>query len=258
MSSAVASGGLADKTAAVAAQGDVREVLQYVPRFRGKVFVVLIDAGLLPEPAVAEALLDLAALEDLGVKLVLGVLGGDLQDLHDWTVECEMKVARVDHRVGEPAAVAETREILGRGQTAVVDASGSGPLAAEVVEFALAIGAAKVIALLEEAILIDGNPVPAVRAAEAEALAASGDGDAGRTCCGPRRRRAGAGCRGCTCSTAGGRGVGGRVVLERGRGHDGARRQLPGDPAAGRGGHSGIVRHDRPFGAADAAGGADV
>lgn len=158
----------------MAERGDVRAVLQYVPLFRGKLFVVLIEAGLLPEPAVAETLLDLAALEDLGVKLALGVLGGDLQDLYDWTVECEMKVARVKHRVGDPRAVAEAKEILGRGQTAVFDASGGGPLSVGMVDFALATGAAKLIALLEEAILIDGGPVPAVRAAEAESLAAGG------------------------------------------------------------------------------------
>ena len=58
----------------MAQPSDVREVLQYIPQFRGKVFLVLIEAGLLPEPAVAETLLDLAVLEDLGVKLVLGVL----------------------------------------------------------------------------------------------------------------------------------------------------------------------------------------
>ena len=52
----------------MAQQSDVREVLQYIPQFRGKIFLVLIEAGLLPEPAVAETLLDLAVLEDLGSK----------------------------------------------------------------------------------------------------------------------------------------------------------------------------------------------
>ena len=79
----------------MAQQSDVREVLQYIPQFRGKIFFVLIEAGLLPEPAVAETLLDLAVLEDLGVKLVLGVLGGDLKDLYDWTLECEIMTS--DH-----------------------------------------------------------------------------------------------------------------------------------------------------------------
>ena len=63
------------------AGGDVRGVLQYVPQFRGRVFAVLFDEGLLPEPAVAETLLDLKALQEIGVQLVIGVLGGELDDL---------------------------------------------------------------------------------------------------------------------------------------------------------------------------------
>ncbi|MGD7654578.1 MAG: GNAT family N-acetyltransferase [Verrucomicrobiales bacterium] len=149
---------------------DVREILQYIPQFRGKVFFVLVEAGLLPEPAVAETLLDLAVLEDLGVKLVLGVLGGDLQGLYDWTIECEIMAARVTVAIDDPDAVRQTKDILGRGQSAVVDASATGPLDVAVVDFAKAIGVSKVIALLENAILIDGVPAHAVRAADAEGL----------------------------------------------------------------------------------------
>lgn len=158
----------------MADQGDFRAVLQYVPQFRGKVFVVLIDAGLLPEPAIAESLLDLAAMEDVGVKLILGVLGGDIKDLYDWTLECEIMSARLTRPLGDPGAVEEAKAILARGQTVVADASSNDPLDPQVVDFTLGIGAVKLIALLEEAILIDGEPVPAVRAADADALAASG------------------------------------------------------------------------------------
>lgn len=148
---------------------DVREVLQYIPQFRGKTFLVLIEAGILPEPAVAETLLDLAVLEDLGVKLVLGVLGGDLKDLYDWTLECEIMAARVAKPITDPAAVRDTLEILARGQSVVIDASEvDGPLDAAVVDYALGIQVAKVIALLEEAILIDGAPAHAVRAADVD------------------------------------------------------------------------------------------
>lgn len=154
----------------MAESSDVREVLQYIPQFKGKVFFVLIDAGLLPEPAVAETLLDLGVLEDLGVKLVLGVLGGDLKDLFDWTLECEICAARVSGPIAGPEAVKETLAILARGQSAVVDASNTGPLDSTVVEFARQIGVSKIIALLEEAILIDGKPAHAIRAADAEAL----------------------------------------------------------------------------------------
>jgi amino-acid N-acetyltransferase len=154
----------------VAQPNDVREVLQYIPQFRGKVFLVLIEAGILPEPAVAETLLDLAVLEDLGVKLVLGVLGGDLKDLYDWTLECEIMAARVSRPITDPQAIRETLDILARGQSAVVDASATGPLDPPVIDFARGIGVAKIITLLEEAILIDGEPAHAIRAADAPSL----------------------------------------------------------------------------------------
>lgn len=159
-----------DRNSGVAQSSDVREILQYIPQFRGKVFLVLIEAGLLPEPAVAETLLDLAVLEDLGVKLVLGVLGGDLKDLYDWTLECEIMAARVASPIVSPNAARETLDILGRGQSAVIDASAAGPLDAPVVDFARAIGVAKIITLLEEAILVDGAPAHAIRAADAAML----------------------------------------------------------------------------------------
>ena len=159
----------------MAQSSDVREVLQYIPQFRGKVFLVLVEAGLLPEPAVAETLLDLAVLEDLGVKLVLGVLGGGLKDLYDWTLECEIMAARVTRPIADPGAVREVMEILARGQSAVIDASLVGPLDGAVVDFAKGIGVAKIITLLEDAILIDGHPAHAIRAAEAESLVARTD-----------------------------------------------------------------------------------
>lgn len=158
----------------MAAQSDVRAVLQYVPQFKGKTFVVLIEADLLPEPAVAETLLDLATLENVGVKLVLGVLGGDLEDLYDWTLECEIKAARLSVPLGDPGAVKEAKAILARGQTVVADASSNDPLDPQVVDFSIGMGAVKLIALLEEAILINGEPVPAVAAVNAVSLADSG------------------------------------------------------------------------------------
>lgn len=145
-------------------------MLEYVPLFRGKVFVVLVEAKLLPEPAMAETLLDLAALQQIGVKLVLGVLDGRLDELYDWTVEGEMKVARVRAKIGNGQALDETQAVLERGQAAVIEAGDGGPLDASVVEFAAGLGAAKLIALLEEAILIDGSPVPAVSAAGVDDL----------------------------------------------------------------------------------------
>ena len=143
-------------------------------------FFVLIEAGLLPEPAVAETLLDLAVLEDLGVKLVLGVLGGDLKDLYDWTLECEIMAARVSRPITDRLAQRETLDILARGQSAVVDASSTGPLDPAVVAFARGIGVTKIITLLEEAILIDGQPAHAIRAADALSLTTRTDAIGGQ------------------------------------------------------------------------------
>jgi amino-acid N-acetyltransferase len=154
----------------VVEKSDLRAVLQYIPQFRGKVFCVLIEAGLLPEPAVAETLLDLAVLEDLGVKLVLGVLGGDLKDLYDWTLECEIMAARVTRPISDELAAQEVKDILGRGQSAIIDASGIGPLDDVVVDFAKLVGVSKVIALLEESILVNGQPAHAIRAADVPAV----------------------------------------------------------------------------------------
>ena len=51
---------------------EVREILQYIPQFRGRTFFVLIEAGLLPEPAIAETLLDRrVTLPDLFAQLGL-------------------------------------------------------------------------------------------------------------------------------------------------------------------------------------------
>jgi amino-acid N-acetyltransferase len=84
--------------------------------------------------------------------------------------------ARVSRPLTDPAAVRETRDILARGQSAVVDASATGPLDGAVVDFALGIGVTKIITLLEEAILINGAPAHAIRAADAEVLTADSDG----------------------------------------------------------------------------------
>ena len=151
-------------------QNDVRAVLQYVPLFRGRLFVVMIEAGQLPEAAVAECLLDLAALEDVGVKLVIGVLGGDVKDLYDWSLECEIKVAMAKERVDSDRLPQEVRDILGRGQVPVINATGYQALDEVVVKQVIALGAVKLIALLEKGVLVDGAPVHAVRAAEVEDL----------------------------------------------------------------------------------------
>ena len=79
------------------AVGDVRGVLQYVPMFRGRTFIVVLDEGL-PEFAVAEALLDLKALQEVGVNLVIAVAGDDraVALAADRAMDLEIKFARAE------------------------------------------------------------------------------------------------------------------------------------------------------------------
>lgn len=128
--------------------GDVREVLQYVPLFAGKTFVVVFDEGLLPESAVAETLLDLIALQRIGVHLVVVVVGGDLKDLANWAVDSEFKAEAVEARLGSEHCLAECAALLRRGQSAMVDGRGSRVLANEVGALAKGLGAAKLMVLL--------------------------------------------------------------------------------------------------------------
>lgn len=50
---------------------DLREILQYVPRFREKIFVVAVDGEIAASPNFANILLDLAVLRSLSIRVVL-------------------------------------------------------------------------------------------------------------------------------------------------------------------------------------------
>ena len=50
---------------------DLREILQYVPRFRERVFVIALDGEVVASDNFPNILLDLAVLRSLSVKVVL-------------------------------------------------------------------------------------------------------------------------------------------------------------------------------------------
>ena len=50
---------------------DLRGILQYVPRFREKIFVVAVDGEIVASPNFANILLDLAVLRSLSIKVIL-------------------------------------------------------------------------------------------------------------------------------------------------------------------------------------------
>ncbi|HBM76594.1 MAG TPA: hypothetical protein DD438_00675 [Verrucomicrobiales bacterium] len=139
------------------AGGDVRGVLQYVPMFRGRTFVVVFDEGL-PESAVAEALLDLKVLQGIGVNLVIAVAGGEeaVSVAADRALDLEIKFARLN---GEESV----GPILGRGQAAIVRCPADGIFGKSLASLGLEIRATKLIGLLNgPGILRGGQAVRAV------------------------------------------------------------------------------------------------
>ncbi len=128
-------------------QNDLRAALHYVPRFRGKTFVLGIDVERMPEMAVAEATLDLAALQEVGLRLVLVSLGNRQEVVEDWLVDGEIRWEHAE----AGASPTKVREILERGQMVVVDGADWDPLGSEMVDFCLGLGAAKLIVFLPEA-----------------------------------------------------------------------------------------------------------
>ena len=58
--------------------GDLRGILQYVPQFRGRTFVIALDGAVLASSAFSDILLDLAVLRSLNIRVVL-VHGAEFQ-----------------------------------------------------------------------------------------------------------------------------------------------------------------------------------
>lgn len=142
--------------------GDVRGLLQYVPQFRGKVFVMIIDS---PVPALAETMLDLVSLQNIGVKIIIGSTIHGSDDLLDRAAEVELKHCQVEIKLTDTAE--DVGEILDRGQAAIINVPFQDPLSSELVDFAHSLSASKLI------LLKDGVPAQlpegAIRAADLEA-----------------------------------------------------------------------------------------
>jgi amino-acid N-acetyltransferase len=122
-------------------QGDLRAVLRYVPSFRGKVFVVVLDARRMPELALAEALLDLLALQQVGVRLVVVSTGSGEARIDQLLIDGELKWQAVAMEVGA------VQTILNRGQLALVECPDLEVLGDPLVTFAASLGAFKLIVL---------------------------------------------------------------------------------------------------------------
>ena len=125
-------------------QSDLRAVLQYVPFFRGKTFVLVIDAARMPELALAESLLDLIALQQIGVKLVVISIGNGEARIDHLLIDGELKWQSAHLEKDQ------IESILNRGQLALIERPELESLGNEVVELASSLGAFKLIVFLSE------------------------------------------------------------------------------------------------------------
>lgn len=123
-------------------QSDVRAILQYVPSFRGKTFVLVLNAARMTQLALAEALLDLIALQQVGVKLVVISTGSGEAQVSQLLTDGELKWQATPLDAGQAAAILE------RGQLALIESPELPFLGDEVVNFAGELGAFKLITLI--------------------------------------------------------------------------------------------------------------
>lgn len=103
--------------------------------------MVVLDARRMPELALAEALLDLFALQQVGVKLVLVATESGEARIDQLLIDGELK-----WQAGA-MEVAAVRTILDRGQLALVERPGLEVFGDELVSFAVGLGAFKLIIL---------------------------------------------------------------------------------------------------------------
>ena len=149
---------------------NIRSVLEYVPYFRGRLFIVHIDAALLEAEELVDALLDADALHETGVRLVLVAEGEDASRLCHRADTCEMHAAAAELPLSTgQAAIDRVREIIERRQVAIVASGTTGRFDAGSVQLACELGAAKYICLQSGGIPCrEGQPIFAILESEAD------------------------------------------------------------------------------------------
>lgn len=149
---------------------NIRSVLEYVPYFRGRLFVVHIGRGLLGAEELVDALLDADALHEIGVRLVLVAEGEDTSSLSHQADICEMHAAAAEMPLtcGE-SAIERVREIIDRRQVAIVASGTEGRFDAGSVSMSVALGASKYICLqTDEVPSRAGQPIFAILESEVD------------------------------------------------------------------------------------------
>ncbi|MFC5050048.1 GNAT family N-acetyltransferase [Rubritalea spongiae] len=145
---------------------DLRGLLHYVPQFRGKLFVVDLEWSLMSEASKAEVIMDLTALQSIGVRLLVVASNEGLEDFVDWATDHELKLSSVIEDMQEDFV----QEVLERGQAALCRRSG-GLLDHELSKLAQSLSAKKMIAIAEfKPVELNGEQLKFLRISEIEEL----------------------------------------------------------------------------------------
>ena len=146
---------------------DLRGLLHYVPQFQGKIFVVDMDWKILSETSQAEVVMDLSALQSIGVRLVIVSTEQELNDILDWAVDHDFRSSMLV----AGASIDQLKGVLGRGQAALLE-RGSSILSVDLIETAISLEASKLIALTDfKPLESKGQQFKFLRVSEINALA---------------------------------------------------------------------------------------
>jgi len=127
-------------------EGDLRAALQYIPSFQGKVFVLVLNAARMPEQALAEVILDMIALQQVGVKLALISTGSGEAEVANHLIDGELKW----ELVGREDSPERIGKVLDRGQLALIEAPAADFLSDEVIHLASGLSPTKLVIFLPE------------------------------------------------------------------------------------------------------------
>lgn len=145
---------------------DLRGLLHYVPQFLGKLFVIDLEWGLLSESSQAEVVMDLSALQSIGVKLLIVSSAKELEDFLDWAVDHEFRSSVIT----DDTSIEHLSDVIARGQAALLTRE-SGLLSSGLRKCAVDLGAAKMIALSDfKPLMSNGQQLKFLRVAELDTL----------------------------------------------------------------------------------------
>ena len=133
---------------------DIRGLLQYVPEFRGKIFVVDLDWSEGEDALKAEILMDLAALQKVGVKLVISLPEAMTSSFYDYSTEVEFRVSSAARVFQDSDIIA----VLERGQAVMVSRQDE-LLSDELIDLSVQLSAKKIIVVSEGASLVEDGEV---------------------------------------------------------------------------------------------------